>query len=310
MLNIEFGNQFRGYNILVYLTLITSPPVTFVIISALVILIALTLVSGASAYAYTEGVFDDVIDLIEQDEEVVEGTIQEEPTIIESELAAFISLSTNFGTNFYSMEEVDDGDNNEVEEIVWDNFTFQFDASESVGNVENYTWDFGDGNMFSGMDGSHSYELPGKYLVTLTVRSSSENSDSIQTEVIVNFGGFVISDNMECTCAPTAKVTQIDLKVDPEAKLISGETTVTHDGSTEDCTQRLVIQLCHLRVTIQEYSGESLVSEEVIFDETFSTNTKTVNFSINPNGNNYKILLETDQIRDWHKPNTEWFVKY
>ena len=310
MLNIEFGNQFRGYNILVYLTLITSPQVAIVKKTSLVILIALALVSGASAYAYTEGVFDDVIDLIEQDEEVIEDTIQEEPAIIESELAALISLNTNFGTNFYSMEEVDDGDNNEVEEIVWDNFTFQFDASESVGNIENYTWDFGDGNMFSGIDGSHSYELPGKYLVTLTVRSSSENSDSIQTEVIVNFDGFVISDNMECTCAPTAKVTQIDLKVEPEAKLISGETTVTHDGSTEDCTQRLVIQQCHLRVTIQEYSGESLVSEEVIFDETFSTNTKTVNFSINPNGNNYKILLETDQIRDWHKPNTEWFVKY
>ena len=278
--------------------------------TSIVILIALALVSGASAYAYTEGVFDDVIDLIEQDEEVVEDTIQEGLAIIESELAALISLNTNFGTNFYSMEEVDDGDNNEVEEVVWDNFTFQFDASESTGNIVNYTWDFGDGNLFSGMEGSHSYELPGKYLVTLTVRSSSENSDSIQTEVIVNFDGFVISDNMECTCAPTAKVTQIDLKVEPDANLVSGETTVTHDGSTEDCTQRLIVQQCHLRVTVQEFSGGSVVSEEVIFDETFSTNTKTVNFTINPNGNNYKILLETDQIRDWHKPNTEWFVKY
>ena len=278
--------------------------------TSLVILIALTLVSGASAYAFTEGVFDDVIDLIEQDEEIVENNVEEEPGIIESELAALISLNTDFGTNFYSMEEVDDGDNNEVEEIVWDNFTFLFDASESTGNIVNYTWDFGDGNMIYGIEGSHSYELPGKYLATLTVISPIGNSASIQTEIIVNFDGFVISDNMECTCAPTAKVTQIDLKVEPEAKLISGETTVTHDGSTEDCTQRLVIQQCHLRVTIQEYSGESLVSEDVIFDETFSTNTKTVNFTINPNGNNYRILLETDQIRDWHKPNTEWFVKY
>ena len=278
--------------------------------TSLVILIALALVSGASAYAYTEGVFDDVIDLIEQDEEVVEDTIQEEPAIIESELAALISLNTNFGTNFYSMEEIDDGDNNEVEEVVWDNFTFQFDASESTGNIVNYTWDFGDGIMFSGIEGSHSYELPGNFLVTLTVTSSSGNSASIQTEVIVNFDGFVISDNMECTCAPTAKVTLIDLKVEPEANLVSGETTVTHDGSTEDCTQRLIVQQCHLRVTVQEFSGGSVVSEEVIFDETFSTNTKTVNFTINPNGNNYKILLETDQIRDWHKPNTEWFVEY
>ena len=276
----------------------------FVKKTSLAILIALVLVSGASAYAYTEGVFDDVIDLIEQDEEVVEDTIQDEPVIIESELTALISLNTNFGTNFYSMEEIDDGDNNEVEEVVWDNFTFQFDASESTGNIVNYTWDFGDGNTFSGMEGSHSYELPGKYLVTLTVTSSYENSDSIQTEVIVNFDGFVISDNMECTCAPTAKVTQIDLKVEPEANLVSGETTVTHDGSTEDCTQRLIVQQCHLRVTVQEFSGGSVVSEEVIFDETFSTNTKTVNFTINPNGKNYKILLETDQIRDLHKPNT------
>ena len=278
--------------------------------TSLVILIALALVSGASAYAYTEGVFDDVIDLIEQDEEVFEDTIQDEPVIIESELTALISLNTNLGTNFYSMEEIDDGDNNEVEEVVWDNFTFQFDASESTGNIVNYTWDFGDGITFSGIEGSHSYELPGKYLVTLTVTSSYENRDSIQTEVIVNFDGFVISDNMECTCAPTAKVTQIDLKVEPEANLVSGETTVTHDGSTEDCTQRLIVQQCHLRVTVQEFSGGSVVSEEVIFDETFSTNTKTVNFTINPNGNNFKILLETDQIRDWHKPNTEWFVKY
>ena len=279
--------------------------------TSLIILTALILVSGASAYAYTEGVFDQILELTEDETEVVESVVEEEPAVIESDLSAFISVNTNFGTNFYSMEEVDDGDNNEVEEIVWDNFTFQFDGSESTGNIENYTWDFGDGNTFYGIEGSHSYELPGKYLATLTVISPIGNSASIQTEIIVNFDGFVISDNMECTCAPTAKVTQIDLKIEPEATLVNGETTVTHDGSTEDCTQRLIVQQCHLRVTIQEYSGGSVVSEEVIFDETFSTNTKTVAFSFVPmNDNNYKILLETDQIRDWHKPNTEWFAEY
>ena len=279
--------------------------------TSLIILTALLLVSGASAYAYTEGVFDQILELTEDETEVVESVVEEELAVIESDLSAFISVNTNFGTNFYSMEEVDDGDNNEVEEIVWDNFTFQFDGSESTGNIENYTWDFGDGNTFYGIEGSHSYELPGKYLATLTVISPIGNSASIQTEIIVNFDGFVISDNMECTCAPTAKVTQIDLKIEPEATLVNGETTVTHDGSTEDCTQRLIVQQCHLRVTIQEYSGGSVVSEEVIFDETFSTNTKTVAFSFVPmNDNNYKILLETDQIRDWHKPNTEWFAEY
>tara|TARA_B110000014_G_C20052150_1_gene547378 strand:- start:311 stop:1144 length:834 start_codon:yes stop_codon:yes gene_type:complete len=274
------------------------------------IFVALLLVSGSGAYAYTEGAFDEILELNE-DEEIVEDVIKEEPVVVETDLTAFISVNTNLGTNFYSMEEVDDGDNDEVEEIVWDNFTFQFDASESTGNIENYTWDFGDGNMFYGIEGSYSYGLPGKYLATLTVITANGNSASSQTEITVNFDGFVISDNMECTCAPTAKVTQVDLKIEPDATVVNGETTVTHDGSTEDCTQRIIIQQCHLRVTIQEYSGGSVVSEEVIFDETFATNTKTVAFSFIPmNDNNYKILLETDQIRDWHKPNTEWFVEY
>ena len=274
------------------------------------IFVALLLVSGSGAYAYTEGAFDEILELNE-DEEIVEDVIKEEPVVVETDLTAFISVNTNLGTNFYSMEEVDDGDNDEVEEIVWDNFTFQFDASESTGNIQNYTWSFGDGNEWNDIQGSYSYELPGAYLVTLTVISVNGNSASSQTEITVNFDGFVISDNMECTCAPTAKVTQIDLKIEPEATIVSGETTVTHDGSTEDCTQRLIIQQCHLRVTIQEYSGGSVVSEEVIFDETFATNTKTVAFSFIPmNDNNYKVLLETDQIRDWHKPNTEWFVEY
>ena len=277
---------------------------------SLIVLVALLLVSGSGAYAYTEGVFDDILELNDDENEEAEIIKEEEPIIEESDITALITVNTDLGTNFYSMEEVDNGNNNEVEEIVWDNFTFQFDASGSTGNIENYTWDFGDGNELYGIEGSHSYELPGKYQVILTVIAPSGNTASSQTEITVNFDGFVISDNMECTCAPTAKVTQIDLKIEEDASAIIGETTVTHDGSSEDCTQRISLQQCHLRVTIQEYNGDTVVSEDVIFDETFSTNSKTVNFTINPNGNNYKILLETDQIRDWHKPNTEWFVEY
>ena len=276
---------------------------------SLIVFVALLLVSGTGAYAYTEGVFDEILELNDENEDAEIITV-EEPIIEESDIAALISVNTNLGTNFYSMEEVDNGNNNEVEDIVWDNFTFQFDAYSSTGNIENYTWDFGDSNELYGIEGSHSYELPGTYQVTLTVISPNGNTASSQTEIIVNFDGYVISDNMECTCAPTAKVTQVDLKIEEDAVTIVGETTVTHDGNTEDCTQRISLQQCHLRVTIEEYDGESLISQDVIFDETFSTNSKTVNFTINPNGNNYKILLETDQIRDWHKPNTEWFVEY
>ena len=275
------------------------------------IFVALLLVSGSGAYAYTEGAFDEILELNE-DEEIVEDVIKEEPVVVETDLAAFISVNTNLGTNFYSMEEVDDGDNNEVEEIVWDNFTFQFDASESIGNIENYTWEFGDGNMLYGIEGAHSYELPGNYLVTLTVTSFNGNDASSQTEIAVNFDGFVISDNMECTCAPTGKDTVIDLVVLTGKQSIQGFVQVEHDGSSESCTLRNPLQECHIRVILQRTELGAIVSEEILFDDTFRSNEKIVDFQLSElefsQGESVQLRLETDQIRDWHKPTAEWSI--
>ena len=182
-----------------------------------------------------------------------------------------------------------------------------------MGNASAYMWDFGDGNQGEGIEITHEYQNPGKYIVTLTTSNGQMKSDD-QVEITVDFDGHVISDNMECTCAPTAKETTVDLKIENNVQEISGETTVTHDGSTEDCTQRLSIQQCHLRVILEIYDGSSLVSQDVLFDETFNTNSVTVNFSYSPNtdenGYNFQLRLETDQIRDWHKPETFWFAKY
>ena len=275
--------------------------------------VALLMIGGSGAYTYTEGAFDELLNLDDDEIEEVE-TVIEDPIVEKSDLSALITVNTNFGTNFYSMEEVDDGDNDEVQEAEWDNYTFQFDAYSSIGDIETYLWNFGDNNEFEGVEGSHSYEQPGKYIVTLKITSKDGVSSTNQTMITVNFDGFVISDNMECTCAPTAKETTIDLKIENGAKTIVGETTVTHDGNTEDCTQRLIIQQCHLRVILKSYNGGSVVSEEVVFDETFNTNSKTVNFTHvltdDENGYNFELVLETDQIRDWHKPETEWFVDY
>ena len=51
-------------------------------------------------------------------------------------------------------------------------------------------------NELYGIEGSHSYELPGKYQVTLTVMAPSGNTASSQTEITVNFDGFIISYNL------------------------------------------------------------------------------------------------------------------
>ena len=278
--------------------------------TTLLIFLVLILASGTGAYVFGEGFLDDIInDEQEEDTQITE----EKPEIVLEDLIATIFVNTDFGINEYDMEEVDGGDNNEEEVVEETFYVFQFNAYSSVGNASSYMWDFGDGNQGEGIEITHEYQNPGKYIVTLTTSNGQMKSDD-QVEITVDFDGHVISDNMECTCAPTAKETTVDLKIENNVQEISGETTVTHDGNTEDCTQRLSIQQCHLRVILEIYDGSSLVSQEVLFDETFNTNSVTVNFSYSPsideNGYNFELRLETDQIRDWHKPETFWFVKY
>ena len=278
--------------------------------TTLLIFLVLILASGSGAYVFGEDFLDDIInDEQEEDTQITE----EKPEIVLEDLIATIFVNTDFGINEYDMEEVDSGDNNEEEVVEETFYVFQFNAYSSVGNASSYMWDFGDGNQGEGIEITHEYQNPGKYIVTLTTSNGQIKSDD-QVEITVDFDGHVISDNMECTCAPTAKETTVDLKIENNVQEISGETTVTHDGNTEDCTQRLSIQQCHLRVILEIYDGSSLVSQEVLFDETFNTNSVTVNFSYSPsideNGYNFELRLETDQIRDWHKPETFWFVKY
>ena len=278
--------------------------------TTLLIFLVLILASGTGAYVFGEGFLDDIInDEPEEDTQITE----EKPEIVLEDLIATIFVNTDFGINEYDMEEVDSGDNNEEEVVEETFYVFQFNAYSSVGNASSYMWDFGDGTQGEGIEITHEYQNPGKYIVTLTTSNGQIKSDD-QVEITVDFDGHVISDNMECTCAPTAKETTVDLKIENNVQEISGETTVTHDGNTEDCTQRLSIQQCHLRVILEIYDGSSLVSQEVLFDETFNTNSVTVNFSYSPsideNGYNFELRLETDQIRDWHKPETFWFVKY
>ena len=278
--------------------------------TTLLVFLVLIIASGTGAYVFGEGFLDDIInDEQEEDTQITE----EKPEIVLEDLIATIFVNTDFGINEYDMEEVDSGDNNEEEVVEETFYVFQFNAYSSVGNASSYMWDFGDGNQGEGIEITHEYQNPGKYIVTLTTSNGQIKSDD-QVEITVDFDGHVISDNMECTCAPTAKETTVDLKIENNVQEISGETTVTHDGNTEDCTQRLSIQQCHLRVILEIYDGSSLVSQEVLFDETFNTNSVTVNFSYSPNtdenGYNFQLRLETDQIRDWHKPETFWFAKY
>lgn len=61
------------------------------------------------------------------------------------------------------------------------------DAAGSKGSIVGYTWDFGDGRLYSGNDAFIAYDwaAPGKYTVTLTVRDAGNITDSTQLQVFV-----------------------------------------------------------------------------------------------------------------------------
>ena len=116
---------------------------------------------------------------------------------------------------------------------------------------------------------------------------------------------------MECTCAPTAKESVIDLMVLPIEQSVTGSVKVEHDGSSESCSLRNPLQECHLRVILQWTIDSTVVNENVLFDETFRSDEVIVDFDVEnlvlEQGHGLHLRLETDQLRDWHKPTAEWY---
>ena len=212
------------------------------------------------------------------------------------------------GNNHYTMIEIDDGDNDEEEQITLILHEFVFSVT---GELDTVTWDFGDGSSGTGAIISHQYEEPGNYLVTSTT-SSPDKIETVSIDITVNLVGFAEADNMECTCAPTGKDTIIDLVALPLEQSIAGFVKVEHDGSSESCSLRNPFQECHVRVVMQWTDEGSVIAQEVLFDDTFRSNELIVDFSLEElsleQGKGLQLRLETDQLRDWHKPSAEWYT--
>lgn len=58
-------------------------------------------------------------------------------------------------------------------------------STDPDGNITSYKWDFGDGNIASGMTVSHTYPAKGTYTVTLTVTDNEGLSDTAEVDVTV-----------------------------------------------------------------------------------------------------------------------------
>ena len=228
------------------------------------------------------------------------------PSTSPNEPLSILSNGT-YGENAYTLIEVDDGDNNEEEVITHRLHEFTLEAS-SNGIV---LWDFEDGTTATGNLVTHSFEQPGTY----TVSATTSTDDVMQVaSIVLTVGvvGFVESDNMECVCAPTAKDTVVNLVPAQGNVAFEGVVNVEHDGNSESCTLRNPLQECHIRVIIERTMDGSVVEQTVLFDDTFRTNDIDISFELAQQkfmpGEGLQLRLETDQIRDWHKPITQWVM--
>ena len=218
------------------------------------------------------------------------------------------SVDNNNGTNQFILIEVDEGDNDE--EIITEHILheFMFEASERGGLV---TWDFSDGAIATGSKVSHGFQDPGLYTVKVTESLEGQITSTTIT-ITVHLKTEAEVDNMECVCAPTAKDTIIPLSNHEGTSTLQGYVQVEHDGSSETCSLRNPLQECHVRVILQRLNGGDVVEESVLFDDTFRTNEKVVDFDLESmrldEGERLQLRLETDQIRDWHKPTALWLT--
>jgi hypothetical protein len=219
-----------------------------------------------------------------------------------------ILASDDVGVNSYVMIEVDDGDNDERQEVTWTMHTFTFSTEGEASGL--LTWDFGDGATAVGPVVEHAFETSGRH--TVTVVDADEPGRVASVDVRVELQGEVVSDNMECTCAPTAKSTLVDLQVTPEAVSIDVEVRVEHEGSSESCSLRNPLQECHVRVLVERVKEGDVVARDEVFDATFRENELLIPFTVEAvdlqDGESLRLRLETDQLRDWHKPTTTWMT--
>lgn len=221
-----------------------------------------------------------------------------------SEFAA--SVDSDEGTNRYALVEIDEGDNNEETSITLIFHEFQFKVNDNSGAI---SWDFSDGTTGVGSEIAHEFESPGVYKVTAT----SVNEGTVKTSVLtvtVHLDATAEVDNMECACAPTGKDTVIDLLAHTGTMSLDGYVMVEHDGSSESCSLRNPLQECHLRVVLERTEMGNVVAQELLFDDTFRSNELIVDFSFVDlefeDGQGLQLRLETDQLRDWHKPMAAW----
>ena len=105
---------------------------------------------------------------------------------------AYGSIGDNGAGNGEQQSPTADFSYSPANPILGETVDFTDQSSDPGGAIDEWSWNFGDGNTSTVQNPSHQYSSEGTYTVTLTVTDNDGNTDSISNQVTVNNTGLPI----------------------------------------------------------------------------------------------------------------------
>jgi len=181
----------------------------------------------------------------------------------------------------------------------------QFDGSNSLaaeGMLNQYTWDFGDGNTGSGVAPVHRYSEPGTYQVKLTITGndygSCDHTDTDMMTITVLPKPEAEFDTPEFLLEGEPLVLDASPSLQPEVQLRSFKWEITGpDTININWFQRTYTDSTERRIAEWVSRGSKITAPQVIEDQSLTGQLpKTVLEDLPPGNYQVKLMIETNSM--------------
>ena len=143
------------------------------------------------------------------------------------------------------------------------------DSSFAAGNIDQYTWNFGDGNVSSLQYPTHNYTNPGTYQITLFISDSSRNCSNFYHDTITVDSSGILRGGFSLSVIKAGTLGVNENEEFSNVNLFPNPTSDILNIQFEKVQESNVIQLIDL-------SGKLIYSETINNKEFVTINTQSI----------------------------------